>query len=450
MTADQLPRSTPRYDTLADWIEHEAISFATDAPGAFDAAVDKLIAALGDGVRLLGIGEALHGGEEFLLLRNRLFQRLAEVHGYSAITVESSFPRGRLMNDYVAGRGPDSYEAVQEVGFSHGFGRLDANRDLVEWMRRYNADPAHQVKLRFYGFDSPTEATGTDSPGPVLHFVLDYLDTIGGDSDQARRERIAALLGADADWENPAALMDPSAGIGQSPAANALRVETEDLISKLQIRRPELADAGGADRYWEAWQYALVTRQLLNYHAALARSSEQRLGELLGIRDAMMGDMLAYTLLRERGRGKVLAFAHNSHVRHGRAEWQLGPHLHTWWAAGSHAREILGTRYAVIGAGLGVSEANEIGQPEPGTLEALLTRSPGQALFIPTHSGHGLPATEIAALPIRSGSALNGSYMPLNAACFGEFDWLVVLPSATYTRGGPPLQWWKGNAEETS
>jgi erythromycin esterase len=87
-----------------------------------------------------------------------------EAYGYSAIAIESSFPRAHVANEYVAGRGPTSYEMVQETGFSHGFGRLEANRELVEWMRQYNANPTHRVKLRFYGFDSPTEIECADSP----------------------------------------------------------------------------------------------------------------------------------------------------------------------------------------------------------------------------------------------------------------------------------------------
>src|SRR3954453_9248631 len=128
--------------TLDDWIAREAIPFTLDSPGALHAAIDRVVSALGDGVDLLGFGEALHGGEEILVLRNRIFQRLVEAHGYSAIAIESSFPRSRVVNEYVAGRGPASYEAVKESGFSHGFGRLDANRELVEWMRLYNADPS--------------------------------------------------------------------------------------------------------------------------------------------------------------------------------------------------------------------------------------------------------------------------------------------------------------------
>ena len=386
-----------------------------------------MIASLGDSVELLGFGEALHGGKDILILRNRLFQRLVETHGYSAIAIESSFPRARVVNEYVAGRGPASYEAVQDTGFSHSFGRLDANRELVEWMRRYNADPSHRVKLQFYGFDSPTEMTGSDSPGQVLHFVLDYLASLDGASGQEHRERIDRLLGQDSDWENPAAMTDPTKSVGLSPAATALRIETEELISELRVRRPELVAKSDESRYLEAAQYASVARQLLNYHAALAGKSSERLVELLGIRDALMADNLAYMVSHERGRGKVLAFAHNNHLQRGKSQWQLGTDVYTWWPAGSHLNEILG--YAVIGSAVGVSDANGIGQPEAGTLEARLTAVPGPARFIPTHKGQGLPTSEIAALPTRSGSVKNPTYFALTPQSFTDFDWLAVLDS---------------------
>jgi erythromycin esterase-like protein len=189
----------------------------------------------------------------------------------------------------------------------------------------------------------------------------------------------------------------------------------------------------------EALQHASLARQLLNYHAGLARASDERVAELLGIRDVMMADMLAQIVARERGRGNVLAFAHNRHVQRGIALWQLGPKLNAWWPAGAHLDQIFGARYAVIGSGLGVSEANGIGQPEPGTLEALLIGLPDPALFIPTHKGYGLPASEITALPTRSGSVRNSTYMALTAESFTDFDWLAVLHSTTYNRGGPVL-----------
>ncbi|MBN2487831.1 MAG: erythromycin esterase family protein [Methanosarcinaceae archaeon] len=430
------------YNTLDDWILHETIPFSVDSSETFNASVDNVIASLGDSVELLGFGEALHGGEDILILRNRLFQRLVEAHGYSAIAIESSFPRAHVVNEYIAGRGPASYETVQDAGFSHGFGKLDANRELVEWMRAYNADPTHRVKLRFYGFDSPTEMYSSDSPRQILNFVLDYLASIDSASSQEHRQRIDLLLGQDSDWENPAAMMDPTKSVGLSPAAAALRVETEELISELRIRRPELVAKSNKSRYLEAAQYASVARQLLNYHAALARKSKssKRIVEGLGLRDAMMADNLAYMVSRERGRGKVLAFAHNSHLKCGKVEWQLGPDLLIWWPAGAHLNEMFGSRYAVIGTAVGVSEANGIVQPEDGTLEALLTAVPGPVRFIPTHKGQGLSTSEIAALPTRSGSTKNSTYFALTPQSLTDFDWLAVLNSTAYNRGGPPLQ----------
>jgi erythromycin esterase len=422
------------YATLDDWMAHETIPCSLDSRPDFNAAVDTVISALGDAVALLGFGEALHGGEELLVLRNQLFQRLVEAHGYSAIAVESSFPRGSIINDYVLGRGPASYAAVQDTGWSHGFGTFEANRELVEWMRHYNADPAHQMKLQFYGFDSPTEATSTDSPRQTLHFALDYLSSVDEALGQEYRKRIDPLLGQDSAWENPAAILDPTKAVGQSAEAKALRIETEELISELLTRRPELVVKSDESRYREAVHYAVVARQLLHYHAVLAQPSEKRQARLLGIRAAMMAENLAYIVSREQGRGTVLVFAHNTHLKRGKVQW--GNETVIWWPVGSHLHELFGRRYAVIGSAVGSSPANGIDQPEAGTLEARFTSAPGPVRFIPTHQGQGLPTEEMAALPIRSGSKKNGSYMALGAQSFTDFDWFAVLDTTTYNGWG--------------
>ncbi|MBO0781198.1 MAG: erythromycin esterase family protein, partial [Ktedonobacteraceae bacterium] len=414
------------YATLDDWIAHEAIPCSLDSRPAFNAAVDTVINSLDDAVALLGFGEALHGGKDLLVLRNHLFQRLVEAHGYSAIAIESSFPRGPITNEYVLGHGPASYEAVQDTGFSHGFGKFEANRELVEWMRHYNADPAHQVKLQFYGFDSPTDMAA-DSPRQTLHVALDYLSSVDEALGQEYRNRIDPLLGQDAAWENTAAALDPTQAIGRSPEATALRIETEELISELRVRRPELVAKSDESRYLEAVHYAVLARQLLNFHASLAQPSEKRQAILLGIRAAMMAENLAYIVSREQGRGNVLIFAHNSHLKRGKVQWQWGNETVIWWPVGSHLHAMFGRRYAVIGSAVGESLAHGIDQPEAGTLEARLTAAPGPVRFIPTHQGQRLPAEELAALPIRSGSKKNRSYTePLGAQSFTDFDWLAV------------------------
>lgn len=427
------------YATLDDWMAHEAIPFSLDSRPDFNAAVDTVIDSLGDSVTLLGFGEALHGGKELLVLRNQLFQRLVEAHGYSAIAIESSFLRSPIVNEYVLGHGPVSYEAVQETGFSHSFGKFEANRELVEWMRHYNADPAHQRKLQFYGFDSPTDMT-TESPHPrqTLHVALDYLSSVDEATGRKYRNRIDPLLGQDAAWENPAAALDPTQSIGRSPEATALRIETEELISELHVRRPELVAKSDERRYQEAVHYAVMARQLLNFHAALAQTSEKRQAILLGIRATMMAENLAYIVSREQGRGNILIFAHNSHLKRGKVQWQWGNETVIWWPVGSHLHELFGRSYAVIGSAVGESLAHGIGQPEADTLEARLTSAPGPVRFIPTHQGQRLPAEEMAALPIRSGSQKNRSYESLGTQSFTDFDWLAVLDTTAYTQEGWP------------
>lgn len=427
------------YATLDDWIAHEAIPCPLDSRPDFNAAVDQMIDSLDASVALLGFGEALHGGKELLVLRNHLFQHLVEAHGYSAIAIESSFLRGPIVNEYVLGHGPASYEAVQETGFSHGFGKFEANRELVEWMRHYNTERVHQRKLQFYGFDSPTDMT-TESPHPrqTLHVALDYLSSVDEATGRAYRNRIDPLLEQDAAWENSAAALDPTQSIGRSPEATALRIETEELISELRVRRPELVAKSDERRYLEAVHYAVMARQLLNFHAALAQMSKKRQARTLGIRAVMMAENLAYILSREQGRGNVLLFAHNSHLKRGKVQWQWGNETVNWWPVGSHLHERFGRRYAVIGSAVGSSLTHGIDQPEVGTLEARLTSASGPVRFIPTHLGQGLPSEEMAALPIRSGSQKNRSYEPLSAQSFTDFDWLAILDTTAYIREGWP------------
>jgi erythromycin esterase len=418
--------------TLDDWARREAIPFNLTSDQSLDSAVDRMLAAMGKSVELLGLGEPMHGAGEFLVFRNRLFERLVEAHGFTAIAIESSFPRGRLVNEYVSGAsgGPSSYDDIEDSGFSHGFGSAAENRELVEWMRSYNADSGHGVKLRFYGFDSPTEMMWSDSPRRLIEFVLDYLASVDGGNEE-RRRRIAGLLGEDAPWENQEAAFDPAKSIGLSPDASAMRLEVEELASELSVRRPELIAATSEDRYQEAVQYAAIARQLLTYHANVARPADNRIAVLLGIRDAMMADNLAYVLERERGRGRVLAFAHNAHLQRGSMQWQLGPSLQVWWPAGAHLTTMLGPSYTVIGTGVGTSQMYENAAPESGTLESQLTAAPGPARFIPTHQGEAFAASELAALPTRAASTKNPGYFPLTAKSLTDFDWLAVLDSIT-------------------
>lgn len=424
--------STP-YPNLESRIRAESIPIDLQSDATFNDHIDQFVAALGDSVDLLSMGEALHawsGSDAILRFRNRLFQRLVKRHGYSAIAIESSFPASRVVNDFVTGLGSASYEAIQEGGITHGFGRIAANRELVEWMRQHNANRADTNKVHFYGFDAPTDMAA-DSPRQLLYLVLDYLASVDSVAAASHRARIDPLLGEDARWENPEAAMNPSLAIGLSSDAAALRIAVENLISDLHVSRPGFVAAQGMERFHEAMHHASQARQLLNYHAALAVASGDRQGRLLGIRDAMMADNLSYIVSRERPRGKVLVFAHNTHLRRSKVEWQFGDEPVHWYPVGAHLDILFGARYAAIASAVGVSPENGIAEPEAGTLEALFTSPDAPVTLFPTHRGLTFPAETLAALPSRSGSTKNGSYSALTPHHITDFDWLLTFTSLT-------------------
>lgn len=434
--------------TVDAWIARDAIPFTLGSPASLDDAVDRIVRSLGDSVELLGIGEALHGSEEILLVRNRLFQRLVEAHGYSAAVIEVTSPQARAINDYVQGLRPGEDAAVQ-AWFGAGFGMLDANRDLVEWMRDYNTDSAHPAKLHFYGFDLPLGQGGLASPSRVLDLALGYIDTVDSAAAMAHRERITPLVGDAAEWERAAAMFDPAQSVGLSPAAAELRIATLDLIAELRIRQPELVGLGGPLAYADALHHAELARKLLDAHAALAKPGAY--ARMLGVRDLIMADNLEHCLALERGRGKVLVFSASGHLKRSMVEWHLPPEpgVKKWWPAGSQLTQSLGPRYAVIGMALGVSEENAIATPEPGTIEAKLA-AVGGPLFIPTHRGEGQPPADVAGAAIRSGSSLNPTYSQLTPESFNDFDWLVFLDSTTYPRGAIPLTNWNASQAEAN
>lgn len=424
---------------IEGWIQRGAIPFPLTASNEFDSAVAQLLASLGDAIQLVGFGEALHGTEEILQIRNRLFQTLVRAHGYSAIVIETSFPQARAANEYVLGS-LSSEDPRVKSWLSKGFGLLEANRELLEWMRQYNTNSAHTTKLRFYGFDIPLGDYAFASPRLVLTPPLDFLTSVGTPELAARKARIDELIGPDEEWENPGAIMDPSKSIGQSPRAASLRIETEELISALQIRAPELIAQRGCEAFHDALHDLLAARQLLNIHAAQARAGAY--AEVLGIRDVLMADHLEYIVARERSRGKVLVYAHNGHLKRGQMKWEMGSVQHTWWPAGAQLAERIGGRYAVIGTAVGSSDDNGIAIPEENTLEARLIATPGEARFILTEPGRMIAPDQRATIPVRSGSKKNPTYFPLTHQCVDDYDALAVINTTTYNRGGLPLQTW--------
>lgn len=381
-----------------------AIGRQLDDPAGLGRAMDDLLAARSEPPALLALGEPTHGIKAFPLLRNELLGHLVE-RGYRSVVLETDIFAASVVDDYVSGATAEIDSEIETVlanGFSHGFGAVPGNRELVEWLRAHNAGRAPSDRVRFHGFDAPTEYTGAPSPRRALSSVNDYLPTA------LRPESVRdldTLLGADADWTNQAAMYDPAASIGDSDRARALRVVADDLASALRRTAPGLRPADPAG-YDHAVAHARTALGLLRYHAAMASSAPDRIATLLSLRAEMMAENLLAIVARERGRGPSLVFAHNSLL-------QRAPVA--WGSAGALVALTLGERYLFV-----ATDANP--HSEPGTLQGILAEATTRRALFPA------PALR-AALPPSTGPGepIVPGHIPLNPADLDNADAVVFI-----------------------
>ncbi|MDL4812685.1 erythromycin esterase family protein [Actinomadura opuntiae] len=398
-----------------------------DAAHVIDAAsVMKLLPAR---PRLLALGEPTHGEDVLLEVRNELFRQLAEQEGYRTIAIESDCLMGLVVDDYVTS-GTGTLDEVMERGFSHGFGVSAANRDLVSWMRAYNDGRPPSERLRFAGFDGPLEITSAASPRQALTALHAYLAArIDAGLLPCTAETLDRLLGADDRWTNPAAMMDPSQSVGQTPEAERLRLLADDLSALLDAHTPHLIAASSRDDWDRAQLYGRTALGLLRYHFWMADTSPSRMARLLDLRASMM----AANLLAIAERGPAMAHANNGHLQRPKSTMRMGELLLGWWSAGAIVSARLGEGYAFIATALGTIRHRGVETPPPETIEGLLHALPEDRYIVDTQR---LAAALGDTTPVPRVSPWF-AYSPLDPTHLPSIDGIVFVKDAPT---GPT--WW--------
>ena len=372
--------------------------------------------------RLLALGEPAHGEEALLSLRNDLFRQLVEQERYQTITIETDCLTGLVVDDYVTS-GTGTLDEVMRRGFSHGWGALAGNRELVRWMRARNEGRPWSERLRFAGFDGPLEITSAASPRPALTALHGYLGSrVDPGLVPCTAETLDSLLGADGQWTNPAAMMDPSQSVGQTPEARQLRLLADDLAALLDTQMPALIAASSPDDWDRARLYGRTATGLLRYHFWMADTSPSRMARLLGLRDSMM----AANLLAIAERGPALVHAHNGHLQRDQSSMRMGGQRVEWWSAGAIASAQLGEGYAFMATALGTIRRHGVETPPPDTLEGLLYALPGDRCVLDARQLAGVlgdlrPAPRVSPW---------FGYAPLDPAHVASMDGIVFAKDA--------------------
>ncbi|MFD1049424.1 erythromycin esterase family protein, partial [Kibdelosporangium lantanae] len=157
---------------MNDWLRDATHPLRTLDPSDPD---DSDLAPLRDIVgsaRVVALGESMHRVHEFYSLRHRVIRYLVRELGFTAVVMESGFPEGLAVDDWVLG-GPGSLDTVLSDGITYHMGKCAEMRDQLTWMRTYNS--SHSRPVRFYGMDIPDSSA---SARPAILAGLSFLDTV--------------------------------------------------------------------------------------------------------------------------------------------------------------------------------------------------------------------------------------------------------------------------------
>ncbi len=388
ISAQDAKQADREADAFVAWAAKNAIPVTTTEPGKGFKDLQPIKKIIGN-ARVVALGESVHAAHEFYQVRHRLLEFLVEEMGFTAFAMETGFAEAVKINEYVLGRAEEPKQ-WKHNWFTWGFGYEKELQALVKWMRHYNENPRHTRKLHFYGIDV---AVGYSSPLAAIEGALTYLDKVDPEyAAFARRQGVVLLVGkflgsgGGDEFRNISLNKYKKLSVEER---NAYTAAIADLVSRFETVRVDYIRRSSEDEYEWAYHYAIAARQLdTAYRAAAATAKAEQeqswwLEPAVGTaRDRAMADNVLWALEREGPAGRIVVWAHNSHIMKARTP-QAGPRL------GLFLDSMLGRDYVNIGftfyqgAKSGwASYQTGMGEPaKPGTLDGELARV-GLPMFI--------------------------------------------------------------------
>jgi len=270
--------------------------------------------------RFVLLGEATHGTSEFYRMRDEITRRLVGECGFDGVAVEGDCPDSWRVSRYVQGQGGDDAEgALADFRrFPVWMWRNRQVAELVRWLRGFNTGRPLERRVGFYGLDLYSLYRSAEA-------VIGYLDAV--DPDQAQRaRRLYACLDHACDPQ----AYGYEAAFGIRP--NCREAAVAQLVA-VRARMCEYLRRDGVpalDAQFYAERNAEVVVNAETYYRAMFSGR----ADTWNLRDAHMRDMLlalSRYCVDRGGSGRLVVWAHNSHIGDARAtearrrgEWNLG------------------------------------------------------------------------------------------------------------------------------
>ena len=277
---------------VKSWVRDTAVALKTVEPGTDYQDLAAFGKMVGD-ARMVALGEPSHGNREVFQLKHRMLEYLVHEKGFNIFAIEAAFAETQDWNDYVLhGRG-SAEEALASI--TYWAWDTEEVAAMLDWMRQFNANPAHETKLKVYGFD-------IQNPERAVRLILSYLNK----TDPAFAQRMQTALGS-----LTVPFSDPDEW-GWRPLtahevdSSALQ-DAREILSRLEDRKADYISKSDLAEWDIVRQYA---RQIVWWIEANINDGEN----YEAMSDQAMSENLKWIMGREGSEAKAVLWAHNSHL----------------------------------------------------------------------------------------------------------------------------------------
>lgn len=249
--------------------------------------IDALAKSVAD-ARVVMLGEATHGTEEFYKFRRLISERLMRDHGFKFIAVEGDWPDCYNLNRYIqTGNGEKARLIMSQ--FNRWPTWMWANvqtQEMIEWMRGKN--------LGFYGLD--------------VYSLYDSIDVVKQYAWKLKPDLKRRVLEAYSCFES---FDKNEIAYSRSLAKFAVGCESEALDALRRILRLRLEETAlHEEELFDAKQNAKIIRNAEQYYRAVLHGDANS----WNVRDEHMMDTLLALLQKHDDGAKAIVWAHNTHI----------------------------------------------------------------------------------------------------------------------------------------
>jgi erythromycin esterase len=306
---------------VVSWIKQQAVVLQTTEAGHGFADLQPLKEIIGD-ARVVGLGETSHGTREIFQMKHRLLEFLVTEMGFTVFAMESFWPDGLAVNDYVL------------------YGKGDLNRlmagmyvvwdtrevlALIEWMRAYNANPAHRKKVRFYGADIQDSRMGAE-------YVTRYLEKVA--PELLKPEQAGQVLSILRDQRVFGIIYSYS-----QQECTAWNNQMNEFLLHFDREKKAYVQKSSEREWREARHLVRYLQQFVSYAVAGIASDY----DALDLRDRAMAENIRWILDNEPAGTRVVYWAHNYHIT--AAQYPTYSSV----PMGMYLKQVLGRDYISIG-----------------------------------------------------------------------------------------------------